>query len=97
MTWRKTKVTNQRVASLILQGEGSSSSTQKDKTSPQAKRKIKLHRVFKKKFSDLIIIQLIEFYIISMPIYRREILVEKVNLLLIEKVNLILVEKVNQS
>ena len=80
---------------MILQGEASSSSTQKDKTSPQAKRKIKLRRVFERKFSDLIIIQLIEFYIISKPIYRREILVEKVNLLLIEKVNLILVEKVN--
>ena len=80
---------------MILQGEASSFSTQKDKTSPQAKRKIKLHRVFERKFSDLIIIQLIEFYIISKPIYRREILVEKVNLFLIEKVNLILVEKVN--
>jgi hypothetical protein len=81
---------------LILQGEASSSSTQKDKTSPQAKRKIKLRRVFERKFSDLIIIQLLEFfYIISKLIYRREILVEKVNLLLIEKVNLILVEKVN--
>ena len=80
---------------MILQGEASSSSTQKDKTSPQAKRKIKLRRVFERKFSDLITIQLIEFYIISKPIYRREILVEKVNLLLIEKVNLILIEKVN--
>jgi hypothetical protein len=81
---------------LILQGEASSSSTQKDKTSPQAKRKIKLRRVFERKFSDLIIIQLLPFfYIISKPIYRREILVEKVNLLLIEKVNLILVKKVN--
>jgi hypothetical protein len=77
-----------------MQGEASSSSIQKDKISPQAKRKIKLHRVFKRKFSDLII-QLLEFYIISKPIYRRKILVEKVNLLLIEKVNLILVEKVN--
>jgi hypothetical protein len=81
---------------LILQGEASSSSTQKDKTSPQAKRKIKLRRVIERKFYDLIIIQLLEFfYIISKLIYRREILVEKVNLLLIEKVNLILVEKVN--
>jgi hypothetical protein len=80
---------------LILQGEASSSSTQKDKTSPQAKRKIKLRRVFERKFSDLIIIQLLEFYIISKSIYRREILVEKVNLFLIEKVNLILVKKVN--
>jgi hypothetical protein len=80
---------------LILQGEASSSSTPKDNTSPQAKRKIKLRRVFERKFSDLIIIQLLEFYIISKLIYRREILVEKVNLLLIEKVNLILVEKVN--
>jgi hypothetical protein len=82
---------------LILQGEASSSSTQKDKTSPQAKRKIKLRRVFERKFSDLIIIQLLFFffYIISKPIYRREILVEKVNLLLIEKVNLILIKKVN--
>jgi hypothetical protein len=79
---------------LILQGEASLSSTQKDKISPQAKRKIKLCRVFEIKFSDFII-QLLEFYIISKPIYRREILVEKVNLLLIEKVNLILVEKVN--
>jgi hypothetical protein len=66
--------------SLILQGEASLSS----------KRKIKLYRVFERKFFDLIIIQWIEFYIISKPIYRREILVEKVNLLLIEKVNLIL-------
>ena len=82
---------------MILQGEAeaSSSSTQKDKTSPQAKRKIKLRRIFERKFSDLIIIQLIPFYIISKPIFIREILVEKVNLLLIEKVNLILVEKVN--
>ena len=80
---------------MILQGEAFSSSTQKDKISLQAKRKIKLRKVFEKKFSDLIIIKLIEFYIINMPIYRREILVEKVNLLLIEKVNLILVEKVN--
>jgi hypothetical protein len=79
---------------LILQGEASSSSTQKDKISPQAKRKIKLRRVFERKFSDFII-QLLEFYIISKPIYRREILVEKVKLLLIEKVNLILIEKVN--
>jgi hypothetical protein len=79
---------------LILQGKASSSSTQKDKISTQAKRKIKLRRVFERKFFDLII-QLLEFYIISKPIYRREILVEKVNLLLIEKVNLILVEKVN--
>jgi hypothetical protein len=81
---------------LILQGEASSSSTQKDKTSQWAKRKIKFHRVFERKFSNMIIIQLIEFYIISKPFYRREILVKKVNLLLIEKVNLILVEKVNQ-
>jgi hypothetical protein len=79
---------------LILQGEASSSSTQKDKISPQATRKIKLRRVFERKFSDFII-QLLPFYIISKPIYRREILVEKVNLLLIEKVNIILVEKVN--
>jgi hypothetical protein len=71
------------------------SSTQKDKTRLQAKRKIKLCRIFERKFSDLIIIQLIFFFKISKPIYRREILVEKVNLLLIEKVNLILVEKVN--
>ena len=76
---------------MILQGEASSSSTQKDKTSPQARRKIKLRRAFERKFSDLIIIQLIEFYIISKSIYRREMLVEKVNLLLVEKVNLILV------
>ena len=80
---------------MILQGEASLSSTQKDKISPQAKRKIKLCRVFERKFSDLIIIPLIQFYIISKSIYRREILVEKVNLLLIKKVNLILVEKVN--
>jgi hypothetical protein len=80
---------------LILQGEASSSSTQKDKTSPQAKRKIKLRRVFERKFSDLIIIQLLEFYIISKPIYRREILVEKVNLILVAIVNLILVTIVN--
>ena len=38
---------------------------------------------------------MIEFYIISKPIYKTEIFVEKVNLLLTEKVNLILVEKVN--
>ena len=80
---------------MILQGKASSSSTQKDKTSPQVKRKIKFRRVFERKFFDLIIIQLIEFYIISKPIYRKEIFVEKVNLLLIEIVNLILVEKVN--
>jgi hypothetical protein len=40
-------VTNQRAASLIMQGEASSSSTKKKKkTSPQGKRKIKLRRVF---------------------------------------------------
>jgi hypothetical protein len=43
----------------------------------------------------LIIIQLIEFYIISKPIYKREILVEKVIIILIIIVNLILVVKVN--
>jgi D-alanyl-lipoteichoic acid acyltransferase DltB (MBOAT superfamily) len=48
----------------------------------------------------LIIIQLIEFYIISKPIYRREILVKKVNIILIVIANLflvaiVLVEKVN--
>jgi hypothetical protein len=83
------------VAFLILQGEVSSSSTQKDKTSPHAKKKIKLRRVFERKFFNMIIIQLILFYKISKLIYIREILVEKVNLLLIEKVNIILVEKVN--
>jgi hypothetical protein len=83
------------VASLILEGEASSSSTQKDKISPQAKRKIKLRRVFERKFSDFIIQLLFFFYIINKPIYRREIFVEKVNLLLIEKVNLILVKKIN--
>jgi len=39
----------------------------------------------------LIIIQWLEFYIISKPIYRREILVEKVNIILVVIVNLFLV------
>jgi hypothetical protein len=43
----------------------------------------------------LIIIQLIEFYIISKPIYKSEILVEKVNIVLIVIVNLFLVAIVN--
>jgi hypothetical protein len=87
---------------LILQGETSSSSTQKDKISSQVKRKIKLRRVFEREFFDLIIIQLIEFYIISKHIYRREILVEKViiilivNLILVVKVNLILIRRRNK-
>jgi hypothetical protein len=60
------------------------------------KRKIKLRRVFESKFFDLIIIQLIEFYIINKHIYRREILIEKVNLINPNnKVKLLLVEKVN--
>jgi magnesium-transporting ATPase (P-type) len=80
---------------LILQGEVSSSFTQKDKTRLQAKRKIKLLRVFEREFSDFIIIQLSEFYIISKLIYRREILVEKVNLSLVVIVNLIVVVIVN--
>jgi len=52
---------------LILQGETSSSSTKKKKikTSPQAKRNIGLRRVFEREVSELIIIQLIEFYIAS--------------------------------
>jgi hypothetical protein len=43
----------------------------------------------------LIIIQLIEFYIISKPIYKREILVDRVNLILVVIVNLFLVAVVN--
>jgi hypothetical protein len=43
----------------------------------------------------LIIIQLIEFYIISKPICRREILVEKVNIILVIIINLFLVVKVH--
>jgi ABC-type transport system involved in multi-copper enzyme maturation permease subunit len=78
---------------LILQGEASSSSTPKDKTSPHAKRKIKLRRVFEREFSNNSIDS--EFYIISKPIYKREILVEKVILILIVIVNLILVTMVN--
>jgi ABC-type transport system involved in multi-copper enzyme maturation permease subunit len=61
----------------------------------QAKRKIKLRRVFEREFSDFITIQLIEFYIISKPIYRREILVEKVILILIVIINIFLVTIVN--
>jgi ABC-type transport system involved in multi-copper enzyme maturation permease subunit len=57
----------------------------------QVKRKIKLRKVFEREFSDLIIIQLIEFYIASKPIYRKEILVEKVILTLIVIVNIFLV------
>jgi hypothetical protein len=82
---------------LILQGEASSSSTPKDKTSPQAKKKIKLRRVFEREFSDLIIIQLNLFYIASKPIYRREILVEKVIIILIIIVNLFLKGKILQN
>jgi hypothetical protein len=56
--------------------------------------------LFEREVSYLIIIQLIEFYIISKPIYRREILVKKVNIILIVIANLFLVaivllEKVN--
>jgi hypothetical protein len=58
----------------------------KIKTSSQAKKKIKLDRVFERKFYNLIIIQLVEFYIISKHIYKREIFIDKVNLFLIEKV-----------
>jgi hypothetical protein len=43
----------------------------------------------------LIIIQLIEFYIINKPIYRREILIKKVKLFLVTIVNLIIVAIVN--
>jgi hypothetical protein len=43
----------------------------------------------------LIIIQLIEFYIASKPIYKREILVKKINLFLVAIVNLFLVAIVN--
>jgi hypothetical protein len=60
-----------------------SSSTQKDKISPQAKRKIELRKVFEREFFDFITIQLSKYYIISKPIYRREILVEKVIIILI--------------
>jgi hypothetical protein len=55
-----------------MQGEASSSSTQKNKNKPAGKRKIKLRRVFEREFFDFITIQLIEFYIISKPIYRRD-------------------------
>jgi hypothetical protein len=88
---------------LILKGEASSFLPQKDKTSPLVKRNTKFHRVFEREFSNFITMQLIEFYTISKPIYRREILVEKViiiiivivNLILVTIVNLILVVKVN--
>jgi hypothetical protein len=83
--------------SLILQGEASSSSTQKDKTSPQVKRKIKVHRVLEIELSDFITIQLSIFYIASKPIYRREILVEKIILILIVIVNLFLKRKTLQN
>jgi len=43
----------------------------------------------------LIIIQWILFYIINKPIYRREIHVEKVNLILVVIVNLFIVAIVN--
>jgi hypothetical protein len=50
-----TKVTNQIIVYLILQKVASSFSTQKDKISLQAKRKITLRKAFEREFSDLII------------------------------------------
>jgi len=58
-------------------------------------KKDKLRKVFEREFSDFITIQLSEFYIISKPIYIREILVKKVIIILIVIVNLILVTIVN--
>jgi hypothetical protein len=63
----------------------------------QAKRKIKLRRVVEREFSDFITMLLNEFYIARNPIYRREILVEKVIIILIVIVNLFLKRKILQN
>jgi len=63
----------------------------------QAKRKIKLRRVVEREFSDFITIPLSEFYITRKPIYRKEILVEKVILILMVIVHLFLKRKILQN